>query len=447
MADGAKPNPADLGARAAIRAMAAGELQASDLVAACLERIGDDPLRAWVHVDRDGALRAAAALDAHRRRGLPLGPLHGLPVGVKDIIDVAGMPGENGSPVDAGRVPRADATVVRRLRGAGAIVLGKTVTTELAGAPPSHTVNPHDATRTPGGSSAGSAVAVAAGHVPLALGTQTNGSVIRPASFCGTVGYKPSFGAIPRTGVLGVSTSLDHIGLFARETLDATLLEHLAGPDGEDDRALPHGLPLAATAAGAPPLPPVLGFFEGPTWSAAEPYVAEAFSELTAAIPGTVHHLATPSALAEIAALIRIVMVAEGTHLLGHYVARGGERTDPHYHRMVADAATLPATEYLRARALQPRLAAAMGEIFEEVDALLTPAAAGEAPGPETTGNPAFCSLWSFTGLPAITLPLLTGPSGLPVGVQLVGPPGDDARLIRTARWLVASLRAEGDPS
>ncbi|MEM8818382.1 MAG: amidase [Pseudomonadota bacterium] len=441
MADGAKANPADLTATEARAAIGRGELTATALVEACLARItaSDSEIRAWSHVDREGALAAARARDEHRRRGRPLGALHGLPIGVKDIIAVAGQPLENGAPLDAGRVAKSDATCIRRLKAEGAIILGKTVTTEMAGPPPSMTRNPHDLTRSPGGSSAGSAAAVAAGYVPLALGTQTNGSVIRPASFCGVVGFKASFGAVPRTGVLPVSSALDHVGVFARSVADVALLEHMTGGDGEDTDALPHRLKLSATAAEAPPVTPVIGFFEGPTWSEAAPGTPEAFDELVDAIPGC-QHIATPMALTRIKELIACIMQVEAAHLLGHYVDRDATQVHPLYRNAIEEGRRVPATAYLEARTLQPRLRAAFDEVFEEVDALVTPAAPGEAPGPETTGNPAFCSLWSFTGLPAVTLPLMTGPAGLPLGVQLIGPAGDDARLLRTAAWLVSTL-------
>ncbi|MEO0761825.1 MAG: amidase [Pseudomonadota bacterium] len=446
MTDGPRHDPADLTATEALAAMAAGGLTAADLAEACLARIAarEPEIQAFTHVDAEGARRAAAGLDRHRRAGLPVGPLHGLPVGVKDIIDVEGMPCERGTPLEAGHRARADASVVRRLRAAGAIVIGKTVTTELAAYPPSKTRNPHDVTRTPGGSSSGSAAAVAAGMIPLAIGTQTNGSVVRPASFCGTVGFKPSYGAIARSGVMPFAPATDTVGLLARSVEDVALLEHLTGPDGQDPDALPHILPLAATAMAEPPLTPVLGFFEGPAWGEAEPWLAEAFNELLAAVPGTVH-IATPSALAATAVTLRALMTAEGAHHLGHYLDRDRAQVHPILAEMFDEGRQLPATDYLTARAAQPRLRAALAEAFEEVDALVTPAAPGEAPGRESTGSPAFCSLWSLTGLPAITLPLLAGPGGLPVGVQLVGPHGDDARLLRTARWLVTHLAQAGE--
>ncbi|MEM6488302.1 MAG: amidase [Pseudomonadota bacterium] len=443
MADGGAADPAALTAREALAAMAAGRLTSADLVAACLARIDatEGALGAWVHVDRAGAMRTAEALDAHRRRGLPVGPLHGLPVGVKDIVDVAGLPCARGSPQDRGRVAQTDATVVRRLRAAGGIVLGKTVTTELASYPPPPTANPHAADRTPGGSSSGSAAAVAAGHVPLALGTQTNGSIVRPASFCGTVGYKPTYGAVARSGVMPFAPATDTLGLLARSVEDCVLLEHLSGPDGVDTDALPHTMALSARALEAPPLTPVFGFFEGPAWAEAEPALRDALQELLAALPGT-RHIATPAALADSATMLRRIMAAESAHHLGGYLDRDPVGLHPVLAEMFREGRALSATLYLAARASQPRLAAAFDPVFEEVDALITPAAPGEAPSRDSTGSPSFCSLWSLTGLPAVSLPLLVGPAGLPIGVQLVGPRGDDARLLRTARWLVRHLAA-----
>ncbi|MEM6677039.1 MAG: amidase [Pseudomonadota bacterium] len=447
MADVAKPTPADLTATDALAALAEGALSAVALTQACLARIEatDGSLQAWKHVDRAGALAAAEAADQRRRAGLPLGPLHGIPVGVKDIVDVAGMPCERGSGYEAGRVPREDATVVRRLRAAGAVILGKTQTTELASYPPAPTMNPHGPARTPGGSSAGSAAAVAAGQVPLAIATQTNGSIIRPAAFCGAVGYKPSFGAVPATGVMPFATSLDHIGLIGRSVADVALLEHLTGPDGRDQNALPQRLALTETAAAAPPMAPVLGFLEGPTWSEAEDWLPEAFAEVLNALPSA-RHIATPSALSRTKELIATIMAVEAAYDLGGYLDNAlAEPEDartlhPVLVEIMSRGRATTAPDYLAARAAQGRLRAAFDEVFEEVDAILTPAVPGEAPGRETTGNPAFCSLWSLTGLPAITLPLLRGPAGLPVGIQLVGPMGDDARLLRTARWLAETL-------
>ncbi len=238
-----------LGAAAAAGALAEGRISSEELVAACLARIKADEERvqAWAFIDPEHALRQARAADSRRREGKALGPLHGLPVGVKDIIDTADMPTENGTVLHAGRAPSADATLVSMLRAAGAIIMGKTVTTELATYSPGKTRNPHNPEHTPGGSSSGSAAAVAAHMVPLAIGTQTNGSVIRPAAYCGVVGYKPSFGLIPRHGVLKQSRPLDQIGVIARSVEDAALLaEQLIGFDQNDPDTRRAGAAAAA---------------------------------------------------------------------------------------------------------------------------------------------------------------------------------------------------------
>ena len=241
-----------------------GRITSTELVGACLERVEevDSKVQAWAFLDRDHARQQADAADLHRKQGKALGPLHGVPIGIKDIFDTGDMPTELGSALWAGRTPRRDAAVVARLRAAGAVIMGKTVTTEYAYRQPGKTTNPHDAGRTPGGSSSGSAAAVAAHMVPGAVGSQTNGSVIRPAAFCGVVGFKPTHGLIPRSGVLLLSRTLDHVGVFARTVGDVALLaETLVGFDDEDPDTRPIARPpLAAVAASEPPLPPSLAF-------------------------------------------------------------------------------------------------------------------------------------------------------------------------------------------
>jgi len=236
----------ELGAAAAASALSEGSISSEELVASCLARIAADEerVRAWAFLDADYALQQARAADQRRREGEPLGALHGIPVGIKDIIDTRDMPTENGTVLHAGRTPLEDATVVRMLRAAGAIILGKTVTTELATYAPGKTRNPHNPEHTPGGSSSGSAAAVAAHMVPLALGTQTNGSMIRPAAYCGVVGFKPSFGLIPRHGILKQSRALDQVGVFARSVEDAAFLaEQIIGFDERDPDTRPRAKP------------------------------------------------------------------------------------------------------------------------------------------------------------------------------------------------------------
>ncbi len=439
-------DPADLSARAAARAVAAGELRATELAEACLKRIAarDEAVEAWAFLDRDKAMAEAEERDRRRQAGMPLGPLHGVPVGVKDIIDTRTMPTENGTPLDAGRRPREDATLVRRLRNAGAVILGKTVTTEFAYFHPGKTRNPHDSGRTPGGSSSGSVAAVASGMVPLAVGSQTNGSVIRPASFCGVVGFKPSFGAIPRTGVLKLSASLDQMGVFARSVEDAAFAELLMGADGQDADALVSPGPLTATTQSEPPLTPLLAFVKTPSWDRAEPATQEAFAELCAALGDSVDEVELPHPFERAVGWHRAVMAAEMARNLGHYIERGGDRTSEAIREFVAEGRALAATDYLGARDMAGVLRAGLDAIFDRFDAIVTPAAPGEAPeGLGATGDPIFNGLWTFLGVPTITLPLLVGPNELPVGVQLVGRHGNDARLLRTARWLVETLSEE----
>src|SRR5438105_9005975 len=259
-------------------------ISSEQLVEACLDRVRetDGRIEAWAFLDREHALGEARAADERRLGGGPLGPLHGIPVGLKDIIDTADMPTENGSPLHAGRTPSRDAPVVSMLRGAGAVIMGKTVTTEFASAFPNKTRNPHDPAHTPGGSSSGSAAAVAAGMVPLALGSQTGGSTIRPASFCGIYGLKPTRGLIPRRGMSRVSQTLDTVGLFAR-TLEgvALLLESCVVHDEDEFESSPRAhTPYRAVAAEEAPIPPAFGFVKTPHWSRVDPDAQEAFAEL-----------------------------------------------------------------------------------------------------------------------------------------------------------------------
>ncbi|WP_163557972.1 amidase [Halomonas sp. NO4] len=447
-----KRNPAQdlaaLTACEAARRIAEGALTSSELVAACLDIIDaqEAEVQAWAFLDRDRAMLEAQERDRRRQRGLPLGPLHGVPVGVKDIIDVKGMPTGNGTPIDEGRRPFADATVIRRLREAGAVILGKTVTTELAYYHPGKTHNPHDPARTPGGSSSGSAAAVAAGMVPLALGSQTNGSVIRPASYCGVVGFKPTFGAVPRTGVLTLAPSLDQLGVFARSIEDATLVEWLMGADGQDLDASENPGPLTATMLAEPPVTPALAVVKTPFWERADAATRDAFGELAPALGEAADEVELPEVFGRGVGWLGGVMAAEMARNLGHYVDRAPEQVSEALRQLIGDGRAMRAPDYLAARDMQRVLRDALDPLFQRFDVIVTPAATGEAPvGLESTGDPTFCSLWTFCGLPALSLPLLTGPSGMPVGVQLVAPRGQDARLLRTARWLVRTLSQEAD--
>ena len=424
--------------------IAGGELSSAEYVGACLDRIEsvDDKVHAFVHLDREQALAQARALDERRRNGRPLGPLHGVPVAIKDIFDTADYRTECGSPLLKGRQPRRDAAPVERLRAAGAVIIGKTVTTEFAYFHPGPTRNPRDLSRTPGGSSSGSAAAVAAGMVPLAIGSQTNGSMIRPAAFCGVYGVKPSHGLISRARTLTLSRALDHVGVFARTLADAALiLEVLAGYDADDPDTRAVAAPgFLETLAEEPPLPPQIAFVRTPMWDKADAETRAAFEALVARLGDAATAVDLPDVFKAAWDDQRTVMSVDMAHNLGGIVERGGGASSKQLRDFLAEGRDVPAVRYLAARDNARRYAAGLGEIFKQYDAILTPAAPGVAPKGEATGNPVFCSLWTLTGLPALSLPLLAGEGGMPLGVQLIGEAEDDARLMRTANWLVEKL-------
>jgi Asp-tRNA(Asn)/Glu-tRNA(Gln) amidotransferase A subunit family amidase len=421
-----------------------GRISSAELVNECLERIREvDPgVQAWAFLDPEHARRQAEAADQRRKEGKPVGPLHGVPIGIKDIFDTSDLPTELGSPLWAGRTPRRDAAAVARLRTAGAVIMGKTVTTEYAYYNPGKTRNPHDGERTPGGSSSGSAAAVAAHMVPGAIGSQTNGSVIRPAAFCGVVGFKPTHGLIPRCGALLLSRTLDHVGVFARTVEDVALLaQTLAGFDEEDPDTRPLAPPpFASVAASEPPLPPRFAFMRTPAWEHAEPVTREAFDELCEALGETIEEVELGASFERAIDMHRTIMEVEMAHNIRRDYEKGGDKLSPALRAAIERGSGYAAVDYLGAVAGIAPLNNALDSIFNEFDAVLTPAAPGEAPrGLGTTGNPVFCTIWTYLGTPAVTLPLMQTEAGLPLGVQLVGRRDNDARLLRTARWLVGT--------
>jgi Asp-tRNA(Asn)/Glu-tRNA(Gln) amidotransferase A subunit family amidase len=437
-----------LSAADAARAIRDGAITSEQLVEACLARIreAEPQVQAWQFLNEEHALAQARALDEQRRAGRPSGALHGVPVGIKDIIDTADMPTEDGTPLHAGRTPERDATVVSMLRQAGAVVLGKTVTTECAYFHPGKTRNPHNPEHTPGGSSSGSAAAVAAGMVPLALGSQTNGSTIRPASFCGAYGFKPTHGLVPRNGILQLSRALDHVGLFARTLEDIALLaEQVSGFDPRDPDTRPRARPpFVAVTAEEPPLPPRFAFVRGPAWERIEKETEEAFAELCESLGESVQPIDLPLP-ADVMSWHRTVMEAEMAANFEKEWERGQDKLSPALRSLLERGRKVAALDYQRVLARAPLLHEDMRELFDEVDAIITPAAPGTAPkGLDSTGDPSFCTLWTLTGMPAVSLPLMRGSNGLPIGVQLVGQRDTDARLLRTARWLVKLVEGEG---
>jgi Asp-tRNA(Asn)/Glu-tRNA(Gln) amidotransferase A subunit family amidase len=425
----------------AAREIRGGRLRAAALAQALLDRIAaaDGEIRAWAFLDPAHVMRQAEAADARLAEGRPIGKLHGVPVALKDIFETHDMPTQCGTRLYAGRATGRDAACVARLREAGAIVLGKTVTTEFCYATPGKTANPHDPRRTPGGSSSGSAAAVAARMAPGAVGSQTNGSVIRPASFCGVVGFKPTHGLIPRTGVLPLSRTLDHVGVFARTVEDAGLLaEVMAGFDAGDPDTRPVAAPLLSrTATAEPPLPPRFAFVRTPAWDEAEPSTHAAFGRLLDRLGGQVEERDLSAVLAPTYDFQATVMAVEMAHNLAREHDQAETQLSVPLREQIARGRAHRAVDYCRAVEAVGRVNQALDSLFGAFDAILTPSAPGEAPiGLGSTGNPIFCTPWSYLGLPAVSLPILQGPSGLPLGAQLVGRRGDDARLLRTAGWL-----------
>jgi Asp-tRNA(Asn)/Glu-tRNA(Gln) amidotransferase A subunit family amidase len=418
-----------------------GRFSSEEIVESCLARVDevDSRVQAWAFLDRDHALAQARRADEARRMGEALGPLHGIPVGVKDIFDTADMPTEDGTVLHAGRRPRRDAAAVALLREAGAIIMGKTVTTELAVYSPGKTRNPHDPERTPGGSSSGSAAAVAAGMVPLAIGSQTNGSVIRPAAYCGVVGFKPSHGMISRRGVLHQSDALDHVGVFAGTIEDAAMLAQcLMSFDPEDAAMRPVARPdLFRVAGEEPPLPPNLAFVKTPAWDHAEEDAKAAFAELLAFLGDRATEVPISSLFDHAVDLHRTILETDLAVSFALEYEKGKRKLSARLRKMIESGQRTLAPDYVRAMARIPLLNRALDEVFDRFDAIVTPATTGEAPlGLESTGSPIFCTAWTLIGVPAITLPLLRGANGMPLGVQLIGRKGDDARLLRTAHWL-----------
>jgi len=414
-----------LGALEAVRRLGRREITAQALVAACLDRIASQEARvlAWEWLEPKQAMDQARAADAH-----PCPPLYGLPVGVKDIIDTADLPTARGSPVYRDRRPTRDAACVTALRSAGGIILGKTVTTEFAAYHPGRTRNPHRLTHTPGGSSSGSAVSVAAQMVPAALGTQTAGSVIRPASFCGVFGFKPTFGRLPLEGVHPLAPSLDTLGVFTRALEDVPLLLGALG------------LPLDAAPLQRPPR---IGLWRTELWGLASPATQHC-------VEGAARALATAGAMVRDVDLVvegslaeaqATVMAVEAASTLSHLRAAHEEALSSKLRKFLDEGSATSPERYRTALALAEVGRRSAAETFLEVDVLLTPSATGEAPaGLDSTGDPAFNRIPTLLGLPCLNVPGAVGPEGLPVGLQLVGSSGGDAALLAVAAWVTTHL-------
>ena len=401
-----------------------GTLTAEAAIGACLDRIGarDLDVRGWALLDAGGALAAAKALDAAPQQR----PLEGVAIGVKDVIDVAGLPTAHGSPIYAGNIAANDAECVRRLRAAGAIILGKTVTAEFATYSPGPTINPHGPGHTPGGSSSGSAATVADGQVPIALGTQTAGSMIRPASYCGVFGFKPSFGRYPLGGVLETAPHLDTLGFFARSLADVRRVDAVLAADDSNP---------PANAA------PVIGLCRSPAWHEADAAMQQAFRDFAETLRSaglTVVERPLPDAFAALTAAQILSHRHEAFLALGHIRRDHPDAVSAVFRDFIdAGAADTPAA-YADALAVQAQCKALLPQVFDGVDMLLVPGATGPAPqGLGATGNPAFQRIWTALGVPCLGFPVRWTDSGLPLGLQLIGPPQQDRAFLASAAAVV----------
>jgi aspartyl-tRNA(Asn)/glutamyl-tRNA(Gln) amidotransferase subunit A len=414
-----------LGACEAAEAVRAGTLSPVELVEACLARIRalDGELRAWAYVDADGALAVAREREAEARAGRLRGPLHGVAVGVKDIFDVAGMPTTGGAGAFAHTRPSTDAVAVARIRAAGAVVLGKTVTTEFAYRDPAPTRNPWNHAHTPGGSSAGSAAAVAARLAPLALGSQTVGSVLRPAAYCGVVGFKGTHGLVPVAGVIPLAWSLDHVGILGRSVADAALaMSVLAGRD------------LAPAAVSAPRLalaPELL--------SRASCEVAahiEAAADMFGRAGATVSKIELPPSFQGLAAAGLTVLEAEAAAYHEAWFLEHADHYGVEMRRLIEAGLRQSAPAYVRANRMRLAFREDVMPLLAAHDALLCPTAPAPAPaGLGSTGDGSLCAPWSNAGVPAISLPSGIASSGLPLAIQLVQAAGASSRLLGVAAW------------
>jgi Asp-tRNA(Asn)/Glu-tRNA(Gln) amidotransferase A subunit family amidase len=423
------PDLFTLSARDAASRVAGGTTTAESLTRACLDRIAarESVIGAWEFLDPDRAIAEARERDRATTRG----PLHGVPIGVKDVMDTHDMPTAYGSSIYRGHRPAADAACVALARAAGAVVIGKTVTTEFATFHPGKTANPHNPAHTPGGSSSGSAAAVADLMVPLAFGTQTAGSVIRPASYCGVVGYKPSFGTIARTGVKPLSDSLDTVGVMARSVADAAFFAAVLS-----DRP-------ALTIKGDLP-PPRIALYRTPEWRHAEPGTIAALDHAAARLGragAAPIEIAVPPEHEGLGEAQKIIMDYESARCLAYEYATRPQDLSASLRERIAVGRAHNAETYDAARRLVAKARDGLRAFFGEFDALLVPAAPGEAPkGLERTGDPVFNRSWTMLHVPCVTVPAWHGVGGLPVGVQLVGREGEDALTLRAAAFLERAL-------
>ena len=429
-----------------VQSLKKGEFTCEELVTNYIDHINkyEKNVEAWEFFDETLILKQAKKLDQDHQSGKVHGDLHGVPVGIKDIFDTENMPTSDGTEIHKENPSWNDCTVVSKLKQAGAIIMGKTVTTELAYYSPGKTKNPHDPTRTPGGSSSGSAAAVASHMVPLAIGSQTNGSVIRPASYCGVVGYKPTKGLISRHLVLQISRALDQIGVFSNTLEDAALIsEQLFGYDKQDpDTSLSAKPKLLDATKQKPPLEPIFAYIKLPFMDELDEDAKKGFEEIKDELKGKIDEIELPEGFVDIPEWHKVIMESDMARSFAAEYTKSKHKLSNNIIEAIERGMKYTAVEYNNALSKIDAANIYFKQFFYDYDAILTPSASGEAPkGLKSTGNPIFCTIWTFCGMPCISLPLLQGNNGLPIGVQLVSSLFDDERLFRNASWLTKKIK------
>ncbi len=396
-------------------------------------------IKAWAHFDKKVLLEKAAEADEHRKSGKPVGPLHGVPIAVKDIIGTVDMPTECGTVIRKGKSYSQNAEIVDLLHSSGAIVMGKTATSELAYLGPPSTTNPHDKARTPGGSSSGSAASVASFMAPASIGSQTGGSIIRPASYCGVVGYKPTYGLISRNGVLRTSYSLDHMGVFGRKVEDVAMLAKVLIKKDKFDPATIHYSTenmLTETKKG-PLFEPKFIFYKTDYWKIIDKKSRESFEYFIKSFKKNIEIFDTPSYFKDIHKYHQIIHETDLANNFSVYFKKFKKKLSKYMQDAITKGNNHSAKEYAEAIDFMKRSYESYKEVFEDYHGVLSPSSPGVAPkGLKSTGTAEFNKVWSYLGTPCISLPLLEGENNLPLGVQLIGDKYDDHRFLGVAKWL-----------
>ena len=427
-----------------------GDISSVEVCNAYIDRINkhEKDVKAWSFLDKKNLLEKAEEADVYRKTGKPTGPLHGLPIAVKDIIATYDMPTECGSILRKGVTGAADAEVINLIKASGALIMGKTVTTEFAYFDPGKTTNPHDYTRTPGGSSSGSAAVIAAHMAPLSIGTQTNGSIIRPASYCGVVGYKPSFGLISRTGILKQSSKLDHVGIFGKTVEDVALLaKTLIKKDILDEDTIHYSAhEMLEVCKKGPIFEPKFIFYKTSSWKKISKESQKAFEFLLKEFKKNIEVFDEPSYFKDIPKYHKIIHETDMANSFQDYYKKSKKKMGKKLVEAIERGYKYSAKEYVDAVDFMKQSYKSYSEVFEDYYGIITPASTGVADkGLLSTGSPELSTIWTYMGLPTISLPLLSGENNLPLGVQLIGDKLDDLRFLASANWLEKNCKEKND--